>query len=879
MRLLAAVRSVGRGLLRRTRFEREMSEELRFHVEAFTDDLVRAGVPRREAERRARAELGGIEGLKEQLRQARGLRLLDELRQDTRYALRQLRRGRGLTVMAVLAIGVGLNLAVFSVIHATLLRPLPHPDPDRLVAISSLSLELGRDHLTSPLDFFDFEQRTTSFARLGAYYPPGFTLTGSGQAERVAGARATSGIFDVFGVRPTLGRGFLPEEDHPGAARVAVIGHGVWTRRYQQDPSIVGKAILLSGTPFTIIGVLPEGFHSQAFWPRMPEVWVPLGVDPNAGRRNARMLRVVGRLRTGVPIESARAELELTAKALAAEHPETNATTGVTVASLLEQLTRDARPSLLMLAAAVAALLLVACGNAAGLLVGGMLQRQHEFATRLALGAGRARIVRQLLSENLVIGFLAAAAGFWLAVLASDFLVAAATAAGVPRAGEIRIDSTTLAAGVAISLACTTVCALVAAFEALRSDGCLRMRRGAGVSTPVRHRSRAVLIGLEAAMSLALLAGAALLVRSFHALQTTTPGFEARGVLTTRLSPPAARYPAGPVLSGFYDRVVERVKALPGVEAAAVVDWLPLSGHGASAPFSVAGGGAGSGATALAEIRAVGHEYFAALRIPIVRGRSFNRSDTDGAPRVVIINGALARAHFGTANPVGRRLTLDRGEPIDVEIVGVTGDVRELALRLAPGPGIYVPKTQTPWMRHETRELIVRASADAPNLAPAIETIVREIEPDLPRSPVQRMDDMIAASLARPRSSAWAVGAFAVAAVLLAAFGIYGTVVSAIAQCRREIGVRLALGASRGDVLARAARYGAVPTLCGLLAGVPLALGAGRIVRQQLFGVRPADWFTLLLVAAFMATVAMAAALIPAIRATRINPVETLRHE
>jgi putative ABC transport system permease protein len=876
MPMLAAVRSVLRGLLRRTRFEREMSEELRFHVEAYTEDLVRAGVPWRDAQRRARVAFGGLEGLKDELRQARGLRLIDEFRQDTRYAVRQLRRGRGLAVVAVLAVGVGVNLAVFSVIHATLLRPLPHPDPDRLVAISSFHLELGREHQTSPLDFFDFEQRSTSFARLAAYYPPGFTLTGSGQAERVAGGRASSGIFDVFGVRPALGRGFLREEDKAGA-RVAVIGHGVWSRRYQQDPNVIGKAILLSGAPYTIIGVLPEGFHSPALWPRMPEVWVPLGVDPNVGRRDARMLRVIGRLRPDVSIDGARAELDVIAKALAAAYPDTNAGTGVTIVSLLEQLTRDARPSLFMLAAAVAALLLVACGNAAGLLIGGTLVRQQEFATRLALGAGRGRIVRQIVAENVVIGLLAAVSGFWLALLASDALIAAAAAAGLPRAADIRIGVPTLVIGAVLSLACTSACALAAGVETTRGLVSLRIRRGAGVSTPVRQRSRALLIGLQAALSLALLAGAGLLVRSFHTLQSTDPGFDTRDVLTTRLSPPAARYPAGAVLSAFYDRAVEQVKALPGVKTAAVVDWLPLSGHGASVPFKVAG--AGSGATAMAELRAVSHDYFQTLRVPLVGGREFDRRDAAGTPRVVVINSALARAHFGTANPVGRHLTLDRGEPIDVEIVGLTNDVRELSLRIPPGPGIYVPKTQLPWIRHETRELVIRASHDAAQLVPAIETVVRALEPDMPRAPVQRMEALIAGSLARPQAYAWAVSAFALTAVVLAAFGIYGTVASAVAQCRREIGVRLALGATRADVLARAARYGAVPTLSGLLAGVPLALVAGQLLRQQLVGVGPADWLTLVLVATFMATVAMAAALVPAIRATRIDPVETLRHE
>jgi putative ABC transport system permease protein len=879
MGLMSSLRAWLGVAVRRDRFEDAMSDELRFHVDAYVEDLVRAGASRASAERRARVELGGLEGLKEELRQARGLRFVDELRQDGRYALRRLRSGRGVAVIAVLTLGVGVNLAVFSVIYTAMLQPLPHPNPERLVAVASRNLANGGDHLTSPLDFFDFERQAAAFERLAAYYPPGFTLTGQGNAERVSGARASSGIFDVFGVQPVVGRGFLPDEDKAGASRVAVISHGLWTRRYQQDPSIIGRPMLLSGSPYTVVGVLPEGFHSPAMWPRMPEVWVPLGVDPNVGRRDARMLRVIGRLRAGATVATARAELEQIARVLVVEHPDSNAGTGAAVVPLLEQLTREVRPSLLMLAAAVAALLLVACGNAAGLLVGGTLERQHEFATRLALGAGRFRIARQILAENLVLGLLAAVAGFGLAVLASGFLVETATAAGVPRASEISVGLTTLLLGVVLSLVCTAVCALVAALATTRSRAARPIGNGARM-TAGPQRSRRALIGLEAAFSLALLAGAALLMQSFYQLQTIHPGFEARDALTTRLSPPAARYPAGPVLAAFYDRVIDGVKALPGVETASVVDWLPLSGFGASIGFTLADGATGSDtARRLAELRVIGHDFFRTLRIPVVAGRPFDGRDRDGTLPVVIINQALARAYFGSANPIGRRLTLDRQEPITVEIIGVVGDVREFSLRLAAGPHIYAAKTQLPWMRHEARDLVVRASRDVERLVPAIAAVIRHLEPDLPLGPVQRMEEVVAGSLVRARFYAWAVAIFALTAVLLAAFGIYGAVASAVTQRTREIGVRLALGATRRNVLAHAAGYGAWPTLVGLVVGVPLALVAGQIVRQQLFGVGPTDLWTLSTVAVGMATVALAAALLPAIRAARIDPAVTLRHD
>jgi putative ABC transport system permease protein len=877
---LPRLRSMLRAVWARDRFESGMTDELRFHRDAYIEDLVRSGMTRQEAHRRAAIECGGTAGLKEDLRAARGLRLVDELQQDVRYSIRQLRRGRGVAVMMVLALGVGANLAVFSVVYTALLRPLPHPNPDRLVSISSRDLTDGRDHLTSPLDFFDFERRSISFERLGAYYPPGFTLTGSGPAERVPGARASSGIFDTFGVRPVLGRGFRPEEDRPGTPPVAVISYQLWIRRYGQATSVVGQTILLSGNPYTVVGVLPEGFHSPAMWPRMPDVWVPIGLDPNVGRRDARMLRILGRLRSDVTVEGARAEFEVISKALSAEYAETNSTTGTTIVPLLEQLTREVRPSLLILAAAVGALLLVACGNAAGLLIGRTLERRHEFATRLALGAGRFRLARQVVAENLVIGLLSAVGGFWLASLASTVLVAAAEAAGVPRATEISIDTKTLLAGLVLSLGCTTACALAAALELTRVRVDAPDALTARTVTARRHRSRALLIAAEVALSLALLTGAALLGRSFYALESTYPGFEARNVVTTRLSPPAARYPAGPMLAGFYDRVLDRVRALPGVEVASVVDWLPLSGFGASIGFRVPErSDAAQSARSLAELRVVDRDYFTTLRIPLLAGRGFESRDRDGALRVVIVNESFARAQFGGANAVGRHLLLDRDGWLAVEVIGVVGDIREFSLRVAPGPGVYAPKTQSPWLAHETRDMIVRASSDLRLIEPAIAAIVRELEPDLPLGPVQPMEEVIATSLVRPRFYAWAVALFAMTAILLGGFGIYGVVTSAVIQRTRELGVRLAFGAPQADILARSARFGLIPALSGVLAGLPLAFGAGHVVRQQLFGIEATDLITLVVVVASMTAVALVAALLPAVRATRVDPVSVLRSQ
>ena len=725
MGLLHSLQSALGVVLRRQRFEDGLSDELRFHIDAYAEDLVRSGVSPEDAQRRARLEFGSTESLKEELRAARGQRLFDELWQDIRYAGRRLRRARVPAVVAVLALGVGVNLAVFSVIHASIVRPLPHPEPDRLVSISSRNIESGREHLMAPLDFFDIESRAASFARIAAYYPPGFTLTGGEQAERVSGARASSGIFEVFGVQPALGRGFLPAEDRAGAPPVAVISHALWMRRYQGDPGVLGQPIVLSGRPYTLVGVLPEGFHSPAMWPRMPEVWVPLGLDPNVGRRDARMLRVLGRLRPGRHGRpGARRARRAIASALATEHPDTNTGTGAAVAGLLEQLTRDVRPSLYALAAAVAR----AAARRLRQRGGAARRRSARAAARVRHAARARRQPRadrpQIVAENLVRRVcIAAVAGFALALWTSDFLVGAAdrgrraAGRGDPRRfPDVRVRRRS-------SRSPARRCARWSAgVEATRARDLRvvprRPQLDAAPQPGPSRRSSASRPRSRWPCSSAL----ALLIRSFYALQLTNPGFE-----SAQHPDDAALGASGPISCGTQvwpastTASLERVKALPGVEAASVVDWLPASGFGASVWRSAAPGAAPQSQAALAELRVIGLDYFRTLGIPLVAGRSFDRRDVERRPaRSSPSIDSLARAYFGSEDPIGKRLTLDRGRPLEVEIVGVVGDVRELALRLPPGPGIYAPNTQQPWIRHETRDLVIRTAADTAALAPAI---------------------------------------------------------------------------------------------------------------------------------------------------------------
>ncbi len=510
----------------------------------------------------------------------------------------------------------------------------------------------------APLDFFDFERRASSFARVAAYYPPGFTLTGGEQAERVSGARASSGIFDVFGVQPTLGRGFLSAEDRAGAPAVAIISHELWMRRYQGDPSAVGQTILLSGRPYTLVGVLPEGFHSPAMWPRTPEVWVPLGLDPNVGRRDARMLRVLGRLRDGTTIEQARAELDVLATAVAVEHPDTNRATGATVAGLLEQLTRDARPSLYALTAAVLALLLVACANAAGLLIGDSLERRHEFATRLALGASRSRIVRTDRGGKLRHrpagsgrGIRAGGLGQRLSRRGGRFVRYTASDGDSHR-------PTTFVAGVLLSLVCTTACALFAAYDTTRDArsgrrakharldaaahsraGRTDWRRGGALVGPARRRR---------ALDPQLLCAAVHKPRFRSLSRSDNEGVSAGSAISGGTGPRrmlrAGRRACRRTARGRR-RLGRRLAAGQRIRRQRVLPSGRCTWRDRSA---------------LAELRVVGVDYFRTMGMPVIAGRPFDRRDVDGAPPVIAINAALARTYFGSENPIGRRVTIDR---------------------------------------------------------------------------------------------------------------------------------------------------------------------------------------------------------------------------
>jgi predicted permease len=862
------------------RFDEDLDYEIRFHLERTAAHLEAGGLPREQAVAEARRRFGNATLVREVSQGVWLWRPAAEFTQDARIGARLLWRNPTFTLalVAVLALGIGLNLSTFSVIHAVLLRPLPHPGPDRLVTIFERDIASGSRHLTSPADFFDLEQRAASFARMGAYYPPGFTLTGGEEAERVQGARASSGIFEVFGVQPFLGRGFLAAEDQAGAARVAILGHALWKRRYQSDRAILGRTIHLSGVPYTVIGVLPAGFDSPAFWPAMPEVWVPLGLDPNVQSRSARFLRVFGRLRPGVTLERAGHGLDSAARALAASHPKTNANTGVLAVSLREHLTGEAKPSLLALAGAVGVVLLAACANAAGLLIGRASERRHELAVRLSIGAGRFRLVRQMLVENLLVGVIAAGVGFLLAWLSSDLLAMTAATAGLPLASEIRADSETLLLAVLLAIACTLIAGLGPALAMTRPRGSLPSARTATPSRE-RHRFRAMLLGAEAAFSLVLLTGAALLIRSFLELQSVNPGLDSRNVLTARLSLPSARYPAGPVMASFYQRLVERIEMMPGVRRAGVVDWLPLSGLGAGVGFRVAGQTPVGGSAPSAELRVVSSGYFETLRTPLRRGRFFDQRDHTTAPKVLLVNETLARRYFPSADPVGRRLTIDMREPVNCEIVGVVGDVRQNTLREPAAPEIFAPNLQHPWVLHATRDVVVRASGDGAAIVPALRALVREMEPDIPVGAILPMEEVAAGSVKPLRFYSWALGVFAASTLLLAAFGIYGAVASAVAQRTREIGIRMTFGARRGQLLRMIILRGALPALLGLLGGLPAAIFAGRLLRSQLFGVSPSDPLTLVASAVLLAMVALAAALAPARRATQVDPAIALRHD
>ncbi|HEX5706694.1 MAG TPA: ABC transporter permease [Pyrinomonadaceae bacterium] len=805
---------------------------------------------------------------------------MSTLWQDVRYGARVLWKSPGFTLMIVcaLALGIGANTAIFSVVNAVLLRPLPYAGADRLVWVESRNPPKGiMSSNSSPPDFADWRARTQTFEGLAAFISGGVVLTGGDDPERVATGAVTANFFDVFAARPVHGRTFSADEDKPGAEPVAVLSHALWQRRFGGDPNIVGSKLSLNAKPVTVVGVIEPEFD----YPRQAALWVNLAVDAAAERRDNRHLQVIGRLREGATIEEAQAELDVVMRALAADNFETNAGWDVRLVGLQEQIVGGIRPALVLLLGAVGFVLLITCANVANLLLARAASRRREIAVRAALGASRSRITRQLLTESMLLSLIGGALGLLLSVWLTELLVALSPA-NAPRFDEIAIDPRVLLFTLGVTCAVGVAFGLAPAWQTSRVDLTESLKEGAHGAAEGwrRNRLRRLLVVSEVALSLVLLVGAGLMIRSFMRLGEVEPGFDPSHVLTARVGLPATKFPDPRQRAEFFKRLNEKLETLPGVEAAGATLSLPLRGSN----YSVGRGFIPEGRPQTpdesinASYVVVAGEYFRAMRIPLKAGRLFDeRDDAEGATHVAIISETTARRHFAGQDPVGRKLHLWRDSKVPNEIVGVVGDTKTQGLEGDFGAQVYVPYAQdTGW---SALSLTVRTSVEPTSLAPALRDAVRSLDRELPAYDVKTMDDVVASSVADRRASTLLLSVFAGVAVLVAGLGIYGVISYSVAQRTHEIGIRMALGAQGRDVFSLVVGQGLSLVAVGVVVGVGAALLLTHLMRSMLYGVSATDPWTFAGVAAVLVGVALLACVVPARRATRVDPVIALRYE
>ena len=812
---------------------------------------------------------------------------METILNDARYAVRTLlqRPGFALVAVAALALGIGANTAIFSVVNTVLLRPLPFEHPERLVTLSTelrRAPQDGRGSFSVP-DLLDVQARASTLEYVATYQRSGTVLTEGGEPERIIGAAVNADYFPLFGVKPALGRVFTREEDRPGAESVIVLSHGLWQRRFGGDPTIIGRQITL-GAKTTVIGVMPQGFEfpirddSQDYWE--PIFSAPFMTKAEREVRGSRSLSVVARLKPGASIEQARAELDALSRQIERQSPESNTDVVFNAVSLHEEMTRDYRPALLVLLGAVALVLLIACANVANLLLARATARQKEIAIRTALGASRGRIVRQLLTESLLLSLVGGGAGLLLAAWGLDVLVAAGPA-DVPRLRDVHLDGQVLGFTLGVSALTSVLFGLVPALQASRPDPGDSLKEGGRGSTEGgRGRMRGALIVAEVALSLMLLVGAGLLIRSFVRLLGTDAGFDAERVLALDIPLSRSKYPQPEQQAAVFRQLVERMRAVPGVREAGVVSNLPLSNLDYELSFEIEGRPPSRpGEEPSADYTVAGADYFGAMKMRLLRGRLFDDRDTPEAPPAMLVSDAFARRFFPGEDPLGKRIRIDgeEGKHPPREIVGVVGDVRRGGLDVDAEPEFYVSYLQSPERRLNL--VLSTETPDAASLTQAARAAVREFDPNQLIWRTQTMDELLGKSLAPRRFNMMLLATFAGVALVLAGVGLYGVMSYTVTRRTHEIGIRMALGAQRGDVLRLVVSQGLALTLVGVALGLACALALSRVLTSLLFGISATDPLTYAVVALLLVAVALVACLVPARRATKVDPMVALRYE
>mgnify|MGYP002381281190 CR=1 FL=1 len=883
-RAIAAVRS----MFVRGRMERDMDAELRYHLDRQIEENLRRGMTGEQARASARHTVGGLEQIKEECRQARAGRILDETTRDIRHGLRVLANNPGFTIIAALtlALGIGANTAIFSVVYGVLLRPLPYRDGGGLVVLHQQARQARLDNVPfSVKEIADYREASQTLEAVVEHHSMSFLLLGKDTAERVETAVVSANFFDVLGVKPMFGRTFVPSDEDHNADAVLILSHKYWQSRHGGDPSIVGRVFQMNNRPHTVIGVLPP----IPQYPVESDVYMPTSQCPTRSsanfqaNRNARMMTVFGRLKSGVPVEQAQSDLSVVAKRLEASYPESYPKANgysISAIPLRNDLTRTAQPTLLVLLGAAGFVLLIACANVANLMLSRMLKVERELAVRLALGATKARIVRQLLTESMLLSLTGAALGLLMAPSTTSLLVKLA-GRFTTRAAEVRMDAPVLIFTTLVALVTGLLFGLAPAISSTRKlTGGVNQQTGRSTPTVGRQRLRAALVIAQVAVSFLLLIGAGLMIRSFIKLQSVDPGFRPDHLLTMRITPNFTKYGSAQALAPVVEQILRRVKATGGVESAALVSNVPLSASGialgpGSIAFEIEGRPVSKGELApLVDTTVVSPDYFETIRQPLLRGRQFTEHDDPAGLAVAIINETMARHRWPAEDAIGRRVTFNGGRTW-ISIVGVVGDAKEYGLDRAVADELYLPLRQAGF----ANSLVVRTSTEPLSLAPLIRAVLHDIDPQIAVDRLNSLDRLHQDSVASPRVTTMLLSLFAGLALLISAGGIAAVMALGVSQRTQELGIRMALGASRASIVGMIVRNGLALGAAGVVLGMVAAVLLTRLLSTLLYSVSPTDAATFAAVSVLFVAVAVAACFVPARQATKLDPLVALRHE
>ncbi|MEP7272055.1 MAG: ABC transporter permease [Acidobacteriota bacterium] len=802
---------------------------------------------------------------------------MNTLIQDLRYGLRVLRKGKGFTIVAViaLALGIGANTAIFSVVNKVLLQPLPYANADQLLMIRETNVPKFPEFSIAPGNFIDWQKQSTVFSSMAAYRGQAYILVGGSEPERVRATRITSGLFGMLGAAPILGRDFTPEEDQDGKGNVVILSNGFWQRRFGGDKNAVGQSLTLSGQPFSIVGIMPATFK---FPDPTIDLWAPIAFTArDAQNHGGHYISAIARLKPGASVDQARSELDTIAGRLSQQYPDSNTGWGVKVVPLQDYIVNDVKPALYILLGAVLLVLLIACANVANLLLVRASSRQKEISLRAALGASRWRVARQLLTESVLLAVIGGVVGLGVAYWGLSLLLQLAPE-GLPRIQDVSIDGRALVFTLVVTVITGVVFGLVPALQASRPNLNETLKEGGrgGTEGTRRQRLRSTLVVVEIALSLVLLVCAGLLIKSFVRLLGVDPGFNPQHVLVTGIGLSPTKYRDDAQKGAFFNQLLAGLSSVPGVQAAGVTQALPISGDYVLS-FIVQGRPAykpGEGPST--NYYSVSADYFKAMGIPLLRGRLFNDRDVQGAPRVAIINDAMAKKFFADEDPLGKRIHVSNGPETFREIVGVVGDVRQYGLDQAATVQTYEPQMQAPF---GGMTVVVRTAGEPTSLSAAVRDQVRAIDKDQPVSTMRTMEEIVSTSVASRRFSMLLLGVFAGLALVLAAVGIYGVMAYSVSQRTHEIGIRLALGARRGDVVRLVLGQGMAVAGIGVAVGVVAAFAATRLLSTLVYGVSLTDPVIFVSIPLILGAVALVACLLPARRATMVDPLVALRYE